>query len=348
MQQTDTREFILKAITEAGEPVQASALTKLPALTHKINAKDLAALLAEDLAAGRVFAWGTKGKPAYWHRDPKSVAHERIMAALADAPEPRTAPALVKQTQAPIKASDVPALLAEDLAAGRVFAWGAKLYWTGDPQIIVRERVLQAIQNAAQPITAAALAKSLKRKSGEIPVLLAEDLAASRVFAWGKLYWHRDAKSLLLDLAGRENLTTDGLIERAAGEAKVDAKMIGAVCKALVKEKQLIGVLKPASVQTLPPATLQENVEEVAEKIFEAMTKIAFAPGTTVTFYRLRQQPELAHIPKKIFDEAALLLQQNRRALLTVHGHATALPPSERDELVTDGLGTYYASIYER
>jgi hypothetical protein len=67
-----------------------------------------------------------------------------------------------------------------------------------------------------------------------------------------------------------------------------------------------------------------------------------------VTFYRLRQQPELAHIPKAIFDEAALLLQHEQKALLSLHDHAAALPAEERERFVTDGLGTYYVSIYAR
>jgi hypothetical protein len=54
------------------------------------------------------------------------------------------------------------------------------------------------------------------------------------------------------------------------------------------------------------------TVQEVAKKMFDAMNRIAFAPGTTVTFYRLRQQPELADVPKQIFDQAALFLERER------------------------------------
>ncbi len=101
----------------------------------------------------------------------------------------------------------------------------------------------------------------------------------------------------------------------------------------------------PASEDSARP---EETVQEVAAKMFDAMNRIAFSPGTTVTFYRLRQQPELAHIPKAIFDEAALLLQRERKALLSLHDHAPALPPEERERFVTDGLGSYYVSIYSR
>jgi hypothetical protein len=78
------------------------------------------------------------------------------------------------------------------------------------------------------------------------------------------------------------------------------------------------------------------------------MNQLAFSAGATVTFYRLRQHPELADIPKLIFDRAALLLQTERRALLSVHDHAAGLPAEEREGFVTDGLGKFYVSIYAR
>jgi hypothetical protein len=113
---------------------------------------------------------------------------------------------------------------------------------------------------------------------------------------------------------------------------------------------KLYGRERPASrIQALlSPEPESQTVHEAAAKIFDAMNRIAFSPGTTVTFYRLRQQPELAHIPKAIFDEAALLLQHERKALLSLHDHAPALSEEERERFVTDGLGTYYVSIYAR
>jgi len=51
---------------------------------------------------------------------------------------------------------------------------------------------------------------------------------------------------------------------------------------------------------------------------------------------------------KNIFDEAALLLQRDRKVLLSLHDHAAALPAEERERFVTDGSGTYYVSIYAR
>jgi hypothetical protein len=285
-----THDTIVQALVESPEPIPAAQLTRIPGLSQKVVATHLPQLLAEDLASGRLFYWGGKAK-LYWHRDPKSVAHERIMQALSDAAQPIAAGALLKLPGVVLKAADLTKLLADDIAAGRLSYWGTKdkLYWSRNLQSVARDR--------------------------------------------------------LLELAARENLSKEELNSLAAAQSpKIEAPKIKAACEALIKEKHL--VLKPAAMQTRPVAT--QTVNEVADKILDAMNRIAFAPGTTVTFYRLRQQPELAHLPKTLFDQAALLLQQERRALLTFHGHAASLPDAERDELVTDGLGTYYASIYSR
>ena len=110
--------------------------------------------------------------------------------------------------------------------------------------------------------------------------------------------------------------------------------------------RALLAADVPQPPEQAPAADQEGLIRDAAEKIFSAMNRIAFSPGTTVTFYRLRQQPELADIPKQIFDRAALLLQEERRALLSNHDRAAAFPAEERDRFVTDGLGKFYVSIY--
>jgi hypothetical protein len=217
---------------------------------------------------------------------------------------------------------------------------------------------------------------------------LAEDVAAGHIFNWGSektpLYWHREpaaeARDRLLKIAAEEPLNKAHLTNRAAKlPPKIGATVVKPALERLIEDHHLclvgsktkrvmhtdayleteiahllkcFGRERPTSrIQTLlapEPAHPDEAVQEAAAKIFDAMNRIAFSPGTTVTFYRLRQQPELAHIPKAIFDEAALLLQRDHKALLSLHDHAPALPAEERERFVTDGLGTWYVSIYSR
>jgi hypothetical protein len=200
-------------------------------------------------------------------------------------------------------------------------------------------------------------------------------------------YWERRraaGKELVLRLAGGELLAEKELGLRAASElgkelgAAVVAELLreGKLRKVGSKPGVMVNVTKPepylereigklldAFGKVEAKAKLREflegggagaalavngDVEAVAERMFAAMNRIAFAPGTTVTFYRLRQQPELAGVDKMTFDRAALRLQEQRKALLAIHDHAPRLAQAERDELVTDGTGNYYVSIYSR
>lgn len=241
------------------------------------------------------------------------------------------------------------------------------------------------LKAAAVVKLAAGLPKKVTGKA--VQAFLEEDLRAGRVFNWGTektpSYWHRDkeaeARERVLLIAAQEALAEKDLVARAAAGAP--ALTAAFIKKALARETRL-KVLNKVVVDLEHPGPYLEreisrllesvgragladrvlaaiagkaagepprsSVQEVAAKMFEAMNRIAFSPGTTVTFYRLRQQPELAEVPKAIFDEAALLLQRERKALLSLHDHAPALPAEERERFVTDGLGTYYVSIYAR
>jgi hypothetical protein len=152
----------------------------------------------------------------------------------------------------------------------------------------------------------------------------------------------------------KENKTPNipGIIDINHPEPYLELK-IDAVLKSAGTERSSVRIrslLAPEmDVPTPPPAAaVPADVCEVADQMFAVMNRIAFAPGTTATFYLLRQQPELAHILKAVFDGAALLLQQERWALLMVHDFAAALPADRKEAFVSDGLGKFYVSICAR
>ncbi len=64
--------------------------------------------------------------------------------------------------------------------------------------------------------------------------------------------------------------------------------------------------------------------------------------GALVTSRELRHA---ANLDKPLFDQVVLNLAREGRLMLHRHDHATGLSPSERDELVTDGSGTYYVGM---
>jgi hypothetical protein len=266
----DTKPSLLKAIQEADAPLKPVQLGKSVESALKLTGPHLKALLAEDLAAGRVFNWGSENAPLYWHREREAEARNRLL----------------------------------NFASGEALT----------------KAQLSAHVAKVPPKIGATVVKSALQSLITEQILCMGPVAGSKT----KCVIHTDAYlaaeiARLLKSFGRERPTS-----------------------------RIQALLAPEPETSAESPHADETVQAVASKIFDAMNRIAFSPGTTVTFYRLRQQPELAHIPKAVFDAAALLLQHEQKALLSLHDHAAALPAEERERFVTDGLGTYYVSIYVR
>jgi hypothetical protein len=227
-------------------------------------------------------------------------------------------------------------LLKEDLASGDVFQWGTKtkpMFWDRDPKALARERILE-LTSTELPTRG----EIGKRAAGLEPKLPAKMVSAVLNMLVGE--------KRIQEVPGAPGSTTKRFVNAERPEIYLESAIANLLAKfGLTRPPEKIRALLNAEE---PRRGESGSVQETAEKIFAAMNRIAFSPGTTVTFYRLRQQPELADIPKAIFDRAALLLQSERRALLSIHDHAAGLPEEEREGLVTDGSGKFYVSIYAR
>jgi hypothetical protein len=272
----EVRRLLLNEITAAKSPVPIASLGVLQGLGRKVPASQIRNLLDGDIAAGSIFLWGTKSRPAFWNQRPEDVARDRLLR----------------------------------ISAGEV-------------------------------LPKAALEK---RAAGEAP-----KISAAVIKGVGK--------SLLVDGKLREVPAAAGsrgrrIINAGQPEPYLEAEISGLLERFGMKRshEQIRALLTAEASQRLVAGSRdqQEDIREVADRMFEAMSRLAFSPGTTVTFFRLWQQPELAAIPKRLFDQAALRLQEERRALLSIHDHAQALPKEEQDRFVTDGQGHYYVSIYAR
>ena len=269
--------------------------------------------------------------------DPEQ-ARSVLLHAVSQAAEPTSIPALASHPQlgSKLPASQVEHLLAPEIESGVLSLWriaGKKALWNRHPASIARERLLQLSAEAALPGTV--LEKQVATQGPVVPTAIIKNVRKQLV-----------AEGLLRDVTSASNKKAKYLINTHRPEPFLISEIIAML--------ELHGVPQPLErIQSLfsqnaPPSGSETDVHDIAAKILEAMNRIAFAPGTTVTFYRLRQQPELARIPKDVFDRAALLLETERKALLSVHDHAAALPPDQQKDLVTDGLGKFYVSIYTR
>jgi hypothetical protein len=259
------------------------------------------------------------------------VSVEDIQRTLKDADRPLNSAALSKRLKQKSGKTFKP-VLDREVKAGRIYSWDSKLYWDRNPSVTARERLLKLAASeiwTAKPLVKRAAAESPKLGERFVAKVRHE---LTREGLLREVAPHRGSKNRSKLIVNVRN--PEPYLESAITRLLVDF--------AIERSKEEIQKFLAAPPIDVP----KSDVSDVAEKMFAAMNRIAHSPGTTVTFYRLRQQPELAQVPKAIFDEAALLLQRERRALLAVHDHAGHLPKAQQDEFVTDGLGTYYVSIY--
>jgi len=258
---------------------------------------------------------------------------------------------VLQQAERPLKSTELSKLLKQksgkafkpaldaEVSAGRIYSWSSDLYWDRNPREIARDRLLNLARS--EVLTATPLNKRAAAESPKINLNVVRSVRQDLV-----------REKLLRELAPpRGSKSRANLNVNVQHPERYLEQEIGRLLASFETERsaeRIRALLAPESAEPQPQPSRDPELEvpEVAETIFAAMNRIAFAPGTTVTFRRLREQPELAAIPKPVFDKAAFLLQQQRRALLAVHGHALRLPKEEQDELVTDGLGAYYVSIY--
>ena len=102
----ETQQSLLKAIQEAEAPLKLAQLAKC---IPKLTGPHVKQLLAEDVAAGHIFNWGSDKTPIYWLRDREAEARDRLLKFAAEEPltkaqltsraakqAPKIGPAIVK------------------------------------------------------------------------------------------------------------------------------------------------------------------------------------------------------------------------------------------------------------
>ena len=272
-------------------------------------------------------------------------ARQQLLTAISSAPEPLSMTTLgtLPDIGAKLSGPKVKELLGEDMKRGDLFAWavGKKAcMWNRNPDDIAKQRLLDLSAKAV--LTGIDLDKKAGKQS---PPIGMRTLKAVRS--------RLQREGLLREVGAAPGSKAKRLIHAQHPEPYLEEEIARLLHSfgLMRSAEQIRNLLAPGTLappQTQETKADEDTIREVADKIFDAVNRIAFSPGTTVTFYRLRQQPELIDIPKAIFDRAALLLQSERKAHLSVHDHAAALPQEEQDLCVTDGLGHFYVSAYAR
>jgi hypothetical protein len=93
---------------------------------------------------------------------------------------------------------------------------------------------------------------------------------------------------------------------------------------------------------SLPSDQATTEVREIDLLILVRQIEPGADRGALVTARELRRA---ANLDKLQFDQSVLGLARQGKLMLHRHDHASGLTTSERDELVTDGAGTYYVGM---
>ncbi len=258
-----------------------------------------------------------------------------VLSVIEDADAPVTAAQIVRALAGAkingkkISTKQVVVMLAGDVDAGAVYLWG-KAYWTRDSKALARERLLAA-------------AGALPTKA-ELSTIAAEGEPKLQKALVNKIRDELLRAGRLREMPPAVGTKAKRILDAAHPEPFLEAEIAALLASFGIRRSA-------AQIQALLGGKIQSQVTgagEAAELLFAAMTRLAFSPGASVTFQRLRLQPELAAVDKRTFDEAALTLQRQERVFLNDHGFAKAISDAEREQLVTDGFGNYYVSIYAR
>jgi hypothetical protein len=350
-------EHLLAVIRSSVEPLPASAIARLIVPPFQMTPRHLVPLLEDYVAAGKLYvlpAKTTKARPRYWHRDARVVSRAAVFDFVQAAQAPFTVRDVARGMASPIKitVSELKEILDESVAAGKLHSLppktprGQPRYWKHDLLEFGRQAIL-GVLDAKGPQTETQLARvALGLSTGRFQQVLQAALAAREIWRYPapgktkKELFGRAAPSpepYLRDV-GRQ-LATIVVQLKAANVSPADLR------------RALVQLIESAGIPFTQAATsnnesLQAAVDPDVDLI-GLMRRIepAAERGALVVARDLRRA---ARLDKSAFDRAVLELARKGRLALHRHDYAASLSPAERDDLVTDGAGTYYVGMVLR
>lgn len=351
---TDDYDELLRVIRSADEPLEAAKVTKVAMTSRRPTSDETAAILQKFVAEGAVKVWPaktTKGKPRYWDRDLKSVGQTALEELVHQSADPVTAKEVKTRCKLPFKLSDSDiALILNDLAkSGVIFEIPAKTaksgvrYWKHDAVEFGRRSLLRLISD--QPPQAKAKLKGAVKWLDQAQF---EDLV-EQLKGRGDIFCHPPIGKSTQPLWSRSPPVPEPYLKSIRDQlATVVAQLKSAsvspadLRRAAVQMFESVGI----SFGAAAPSTgqLDSGHREEAADLLKLMQQLdpGADRGALVPARVLR---EAAKMPKAEFD--ALVLQLSRQGKIALHEHdfVASLRPEDRDELVTDGRGTFYVGM---
>lgn len=351
------RDGVLAAIQSAATPLTAKELIgKIDSI--KVSELQATSILDGEVADGSLFAFPPtkpKGKVRYWHRDLKEIVRTAIQEAATRANEPCTAKDLAGQLTSPVKLTEaeIAPVLEQLVSTGALHAIppastkGKPRYW-GHDVLELGRRTIASVIDTKGPQTLGNLKKVLKGFSEPQSQQILERLRAER-----KIVVHPPMGGVKQELYGtRPPAPASYLKDVAAQLVKVVAVLRSAQVPMDELRRTVIQLVEEAGISFGASGTIAdtnsntsgEGVTPATVDLIALMKRIE--PGAERgALVGARDLRRTAHLPKREFDHAVLELARSGRLSLHRHDYATSLSQDERDELVTDGDGTFYVGM---
>ncbi len=351
----EARAEVLTVIRSTAAPLAARELTKLLAAPHKIAISDLVPILDDYVAAGTLRAYppkSAKSKPRYWDRDARAMSRAAALEAMRRADSPVTAKELLRRLVVPLKFTEIELtqILDGAVTEGKLHAIppasskGKPRYWRRDALTFGRLEIIKAL-NDKGPQSESALKKAAKGLGdGDVRQIIQTAIAASEIWR------HPPIGKSKRELFGTKPPAPEPYL-RATGDQLV--KVVAQLVLANVPQDQL----RRALVQLVEATGISFGSAALSAPVKPALPLDA-APIDLIGLIRhiepradrgalvgSRDLRRAAKLEKQSFDRSVLELARQGRLSLHRHDYATSLSPAERDELVTDGAGTYYVGM---
>jgi hypothetical protein len=342
LSEVDRDQIILKCLT-ATDPITAAELVKANVATRKVTATEVTGVLDECLATGRLHLWppkSAKGQPRYWGRETSSVIHDGLLEVCQQMETPLTAKELLKKLKVPLKLTenDLTAVLEHLIQSSKIYPIpgvgkkGKGRYWNHDANAYSGRAIKQLLTDKGSQ-TESALKKALNwLNAHEFQNLVERLIGTGEIRRYPKL---------------GKNETYGVQPPRAYPYLKDVQSQLTKIVAALVAAGVSQAELRRATVQVMEEAgiTFGDTTQATTTvDLISVMKQIepGAANGALVGARDLRRAVKL---DKGEFDRMVLDLSRHGRLSLHRHDYPSSLSPQERDELVTDGSGSYFVGI---
>lgn len=354
------RPAILDVLEQAGGPLSADEIAKRLPASFTYKAADLIPWLDELATSGTIQKFAptaAKGKPKYWDRDPAALARPAILDALQQAGTPLSADDIAKRLPASLtfKAADLIPWL-DDLATSATVHRFPPTTAKGKPRFGDRSPIeygrlaLRKLLEAKGPQPEKSLRTALKQFSDDLYRQIVDAAIAAR-----ELWRHPVAGKIKVELLGSRPASPERYLSDVGAQlAKIVSPLLAAgiphdeLRRSLVQLIEAAGI--PFSSSSPAAGSAMPHREAPAESAPATVDLIALIRrlepgadrGALVVTRDLRRA---AGLEKSRFDQAVLDLARQGRLSLHRHDYPASLTSTERDELVTDGNGTYFVGV---